>query len=98
MRLIDADAYKEKLVHEINKSGEYTPYECGLDDAVGHLADQPTVNAVEVVRCYECQFSAEYRCKVDSAYKSMKCMRREHYSEGVDEFDYCSYGVRRESE
>lgn len=47
MRLIDADTYKEKLIREINKSGKYTTYECGLDDAVNFLESQPTVNIVK---------------------------------------------------
>jgi hypothetical protein len=48
-RLIDADAFKGKLIRELNKTGKYTPYECGLDDAISYLDDAPTVDAVEVV-------------------------------------------------
>lgn len=48
-RLIDANGYKYKLIRELNKTGKYTAYECGLDDAISYLNEQPTIDAVEVV-------------------------------------------------
>ena len=48
-RLIDADLYKGKLIRELNKTGKYTAYESGLDDAIFYLDEQPTVDAVPVV-------------------------------------------------
>ena len=49
MRMIDAEAFRGKLIRELNKTGKYTPYECGLDDALSYLNEQPTVDAVPVV-------------------------------------------------
>lgn len=46
MRLIDANEFKRKLINELNVSGEYTPYECGLDDAIYWLDDAPTIEAL----------------------------------------------------
>lgn len=51
---------------------------------------------VEVVRCGKCKFAQHYKC-VDPCYNHMRCTRREHYTEGVDEYDYCSYGERTET-
>ena len=48
-RLIDANA----LIKEANAEGAY-----GYVDAK-QIADAPTVDAVEVVRCWECQYHEE---------------------------------------
>lgn len=52
-------------------------------------------NIVEVVRCWQCKHSKEYKCKVDPMRNHLVCFRREHYSCPVEEDDFCSYGERR---
>lgn len=57
----------------------------------------PDTDVVGVVRCMDCKYSREYKCKNDPCYRFLTCQRREHYTEGVDEYDFCSYGERKVS-
>lgn len=83
-RLIDANA----LIKEANEDGAY-----GYVDAF-QIANAPTVDAVEVVRCQECKH-----------YFSGACLKI--YSDGNvsqdawqerNEDDFCSYGERKEGD
>ena len=47
MRLIDADALCEEWLYE---NGMFEP-----NDVLGSIDDQPTIDAVPVVRCAECR-------------------------------------------
>lgn len=98
MRLIDADALKEKAVH-------YSETEYHFDhDAVemGDIDDAPTIDAVPVVRCKECD---NWATKFSSGRKSLgnyRCLCQE-WSDAEDhrftytgENEYCSRGERRE--
>lgn len=79
-RLIDA--YKlEKLVE--GHRGAYFH----RDDVVAAIAAQPTVDAVEVVRCKECEYWDE----------DCRCNGRKNglVMEYTDEDDFCSYGKRK---
>ena len=71
MRLIDGDA----LMHEANSDGAY-----GYVDAK-QIADAPTVDAVEVVRCKDCKHR----------YSDSWC----EYVDDDDNF-YCAGGERKE--
>ena len=71
MRLIDADA----LMYEANSDGAY-----GYVDAK-QIADAPTVDAVEVVRCKDCKHR----------YSDSWC----EYVDDDDNF-YCAIGERKE--
>ena len=94
MRLIDASALETKLVTALNKSGKYTPYECGLDDAVFYLNEQPTIDAVEVVRCQECRY---FDPKADGTVGFCKCGEVCGYCHSMRVADdFCSYGERRD--
>lgn len=107
-KYIDADAQVEELAREINKTGKYTQYECGLDDAIYHLNNAPAADVVEVVRCKDCVNFLEM---VDSyGVLQCSCMRSikgEDYSENgalypleapVKEHDFCSYGKKMDKE
>jgi hypothetical protein len=85
-RLIDAYAFKWKLIRELNKSGKYTPYECGLDDALSYLDKQPTVDAVPVVHgrwkhyhkqnmavCTNCSFERDLDTNFGNAVSCPNC-------------------------
>lgn len=81
MRLIDADA----LIKEANADGAY-----GYVDAK-QIADAPTVDAVEIVRCRECKFGS-WDSEPDDA---MVCVRTNDgfWRSGND---FCSRGKRKE--
>ena len=80
-RLIDAN----KLIKEANEVGAY-----GYVDAF-QIANAPTVDAVEVVRCRECKFGS-WDSETDDA---MVCVRTNDgfWRSGND---FCSLGERKE--
>ena len=80
-RLIDAN----ELIKEANADGAY-----GYVDAK-QIADAPTVDAVEVVRCRECKFGS-WDSETDDA---MVCVRTNDgfWRSGND---FCSRGKRKE--
>lgn len=80
-RLIDAN----ELIKEANADGAY-----GYVDAK-QIADAPTVDAVEVVRCRQCKFGS-WDSETDDA---MVCVRTNDgfWRSGND---FCSQGKRKE--
>ena len=86
MRLIDAD----KVAKEIAWLDEY-------DFVIQHdvmecINKQPTVDAVEVVRCKDCKW---YERKYPWNNASTMCSYLEY---PMDDNDYCSLGERRKDE
>ena len=76
-RLIDANA----LIKEANAEGAY-----GYVDAK-QIADAPTINAVEVVRCEKCKHAVW-----DEETKLWKCVESAEYDEELGEwFGFCEY-------
>ena len=96
-RYIDAD----EAMQIINNYAKAIDYDCDnckvVIDAIKDIVSVicPTADVVEVVRCCECKYSEQYKCTVDPCYNHMSCKRREHYTEGVDAYDFCSYGERK---
>ena len=82
-RLIDANA----LIEEAYAEGAY-----GYVDAK-QIADAPTVDAVEIVRCRDCKYG-DWDSEPNDA---MVCMRTKDgfWRSGND---FCSYGERRSDE
>ena len=80
MRLIDANA----LIKEANADGAY-----GYVDAK-QIAEAQTVDAVEVVRCQECE---HFKLGKDNVYYC----RRDKLGRGIftRKSDFCSYGKRK---
>lgn len=78
MRLIDADAFLERMSHTDRFFG-----------VVYDINDAPTVDAVVVVRCRECEYAKN--AKVNK--KGFLICPASHM-EIVDD-DFCSYGERR---
>lgn len=73
MRLIDADA----LIKEAYAEGAY-----GYVDAK-QIADAPTVDAVEVIRCKDCKhYDGKWLCKISGVPSRKPC-------------DFCSHGERK---
>lgn len=88
MTYISRDAAIGKITALINKSGKYTAYESGADDACYIVEHEiPAADVVEVVRCKDCKLMSHdehgYWCIND-------------YQASLDpEKDYCSRAVRR---
>ena len=82
MRLIDADA----LIKEANEEDAY-----GYVDAK-QIADTPTVDAVEIVRCRYCIGKSTWYN--DAKYGCAVCGMSGMYPKSED--GYCSYGLRKE--
>ena len=78
-RLIDANA----LIKEANADGAY-----GYVDAK-QIADAPTVDAVEVVRCRECKHCDPENHHCDHHMGTAAPLRRKPD-------DFCSYGERKD--
>ena len=88
MRLIDADALKEK---RYRMHSEFLGTVSVV--AVRDIDDAPTIDAVPVVRCKDCRFYAAYKGE---------CFREgfiftEDGSLYVGDDDFCSYGERKDN-
>ena len=91
MRLVDAKMYCTELYNEMNYPGRSEEFMTAIDVAIADLADAPTVDAVEVVRCRDCKFG-----DWDSEpHDAMVCMRTKDgfWRSGND---FCSYGERKD--
>lgn len=93
-RLIDAN----ELIKEANADGAY-----GYVDAK-QIADAPTVDAVEVVRCRECKYWGDEDGKLQDSDGVLfaRCKVHNYLIDGrhtgwcPTENDFCSYGERKE--
>ena len=85
-RLIAADAFLEKM----KRTSRYF-------DVVFDVEEMPTVDAVEVVRCRECQHWKPSGSKAGNSFSDMEyiggCEFTNYYR---TESDFCSYGERKE--
>ena len=90
-RLIDAKVYCMELYDEMNYPGRSEEFMTAIDVAIADLADAPTVDAVEVVRCKDCKFG-DWDSEPNDA---MVCMRTKDgfWRSGND---FCSFGERKE--
>ena len=70
-RLIDADV----LMNEANSDGAY-----GYVDAK-QIADAPTIDAVEVVRCKDCKYFKTRLCENEDNYDDWFCADGERKNE-----------------
>ena len=93
-RLIDANFLKKRLDDmEVRNGHKY--YRAGMDDALHDfmpqlIDEQPTVDAVEVVRCKDCKHWAD---GVAGCTDHVKCCKIGYYM--VGENGYCVYGERK---
>ena len=105
MRLIDADALIEEIVTSAKGATEHFYNDDGepdamweYDDLIKYLGTQPTIDAVEVVRCAECKWNTELE---NEPYPSTHFCEKLAYD--IDsELDglnwYCADGERREDD
>lgn len=80
-RLIDADALKAYM------QDKYVLF----DNTLADIDAQPTVDAVEVVRCKECKWSY-WQDETEWTYEGLYCRQ---YEASMHDDDYCSRGERR---
>ena len=85
MRLIDADALADEMAVflERNNSGIGEWYANYIEDMI---AEAPTIDAVEVVRCKDCKWRGKLGCAITIVDESDK----------PKDDDFCSWGERRE--
>ena len=94
-RLIDADALKYAL-SRLEATGGHKYYRQGMDDVLqkfmpGFIDEQPTVDAVEVVRCKDCRNWRPY------GPGSLGTCHSPMYPKKpiIQEAHFCSYGERK---
>lgn len=84
-RLIDADNLTDRIVafEELTR----------LDLSIVHdfVGSQPTVDAVQVIRCKDCKWMS--KGKIEGAYM---CLREKYIYITTDECGYCSWAKRKE--
>ena len=96
-RLIDADALITAIQGTVSEVAKNAPYDpewftrlAARQVEILYLIDeQPTVKAVEVVRCKDCKHWTMGYCNHFAYYD---------YEPITDEYDFCSRGERREGE
>lgn len=93
-RLIDADAeiatVKENICKNCNSYNGVRCRACWVDSMIGFIDEAPTVDAVEVVRCKDCEFWNDGwfpECTMGKCKRGKPVLTEPHH--------YCSYGVRR---
>ena len=88
-RLIDADALIERLNPYKDKYGaEEFPYNMVQDAFIYEVEQEPTVDAVPVIRCKDCKY-----CTEKSKAIKKHCI---WWYRSVDDDDYCSKVERKE--
>lgn len=83
MRLIDADALKRDICKYCNDVYSDEPCEPSDCEHMRIIDNQPTIDAVEVLRCKDCKYFMSEICHFDMGL---------NWSRGDD---FCSYGERR---
>lgn len=99
MRLIDADALMDVIrQHEYRlatKQGaiDYGMFTLGIQQAVD---EQPTIDAVPVVRCRECKHWKQSGSKAGNSFSEMEYIGGCEFTKYCRrESDFCSYGERK---
>ena len=86
MRLIDADRLSEVIYD--NVSAIYEDAVCAKEDCLTEIYVAPTVDAVPVVRCRECNHCDPENYHCDHPMSTAAPLRRKPD-------DFCSYGEKR---
>ena len=103
MRRIDADELKEKIcsnVYPVSDSFNDTDYGMFWTGGIEKIIDeQPTVNAVPVIRCRDCKHNVANK-KIDpldiTDYSGEDIVCDYFMTDGLDSKDYCSHAERKE--
>lgn len=85
MRLIDADALQNILLPITTAlEHEYGSLGGAVSGCMKHIDNAPTVDAVPVVRCRECEYHNKPPCHMKLSFN------------WTEDNDFCSYGERKE--
>ena len=99
MRLIDADVAVENIEEWLNSVGTALIGK-GLSytgELMGCIEDAQTVDAVPVVRCWECKHWNPTGSKAGNSFSDMEYIGGCEFSKYCRrESDFCSYGKRKE--
>ena len=92
-RLIDADALLTELDKFVNPMPDANGLHFlgGLSTAITEIENAPTIDAVPVVRCKDCEYCGHF----DSL---LYCDNSRGLAGSVSPEGFCSYGERREGE
>ena len=94
-RLIDADKriaeIKNQYCTDCNNYGGVRCRACWVDDAICLIDEYETVDAVEVVRCWECKHCDPENHHCDHHMGTATPLRRKPD-------DFCSYGERKDGD
>lgn len=97
MRLVDADELIRRAVAERDsveiKTGCDIGYHNGLNMVVSMATNAPTVDAVEIVRCEDCEHNRPY-IGVDGR-RHNNCTHPRNGVMWLPDCHFCSYGERR---
>ena len=76
-----------------NVSAYWSEGEEVKEECLNEIYNAHNEDVIEVVRCKDCVF-----CKYNTSSLRYKCDRRGYFTEEVEPTDFCSKGVRKESE
>ena len=100
MRLIDAQSFNKDLMEEASFRTRKAYDDSSVAEARGLiracdlLKQQPTVDAISVVRCGECRHSTPHSTDNTSIF----CLRGMNRHLRMKKDDYCSHGERKDGE
>lgn len=94
MRLIDADAMT-KYIEETTADNEWLVSQYSAYWIDGFIESRHTVDAVEVVRCRDCQHYKAQSQSVHRKDKALLCCRSATVK--VNPNDFCSFGERKDT-
>ena len=84
-----------QIDHRINLADYLKGYERGIIAASRVMRSAEKVDAVPVVRCFECKYCKEYRCRLDEMRNHFLCVRDNGFVP-VDEDGFFSCGERKD--
>jgi hypothetical protein len=90
MRLIDADAFAERHCEGCSKDVREICKDDPVCASLMWIVDEPSVDAVPVVRCKDCQYYEEAKVN-ELGFLICRASGME-----ITDMDFCSYGERRE--
>lgn len=90
MRLINAEHLKKRATDLDDDCWDY--YGQSTADFLEYIDNEPTVDAIEIVRCKDCIYWQDN----NGGYPHIMC--RWNTDETPDEDDYCSWGERRDED
>lgn len=88
MRLIDARAYCKELCAERDYPSRSQEFIDAIEVAIADLGDMPTIDAVPVVRCKNCQHY----------WKNVNTFGYDGVCTTVSDNDFCSKGKRKDDD